>query len=215
MALEINSCGCRFALLSVVALTIPFAGGCVRRTISITSTPSDALVYVNDREIGRTPCEVDFLFYGEYDVRLKQDGYESIIGSGTASAPIWDFIGADLIVEVAPINLESRVEWHFDFIPANNDHAELLDRARQLRSSAQSEQSETATSSLPKSGQATHATPEAPLTPQEQGAIPLKGSSDVPIPPTDLPSNIPSGPESMQSTAKRELAELHQAGVRS
>lgn len=50
--------------------------GCVERTISITSDPSGALVFLNDEEIGRTPCEASFLHYGTYDVRIVKDGYE-------------------------------------------------------------------------------------------------------------------------------------------
>lgn len=195
--------GCRIFVVSIAALATLLCAGCVRRTIAITSTPSDALVYVNDREIGRTPCEVDFLFYGEYDVRLKHDGYESIIGSGTASAPVWDFIGADLICEVAPLNLESRVEWHFDFIPANNDHTDLLARARQLQNSAHGEPIETAEDAASAVKHAAPATDSPVAAPQaEQGAIPPKGSSVVPVPATESPSNTPgASPDSSPGTA--------------
>ena len=53
--------------------------GCVRRTISIVSNPPGALVWLNDREVGRTPIEVEFLYYGTYDVRIVKDGYEPLI----------------------------------------------------------------------------------------------------------------------------------------
>ena len=48
--------------------------GCVQRIISVTSQPSEALVYLNDEEIGRTPISVPHLFHGVYDVRLEHDG---------------------------------------------------------------------------------------------------------------------------------------------
>ncbi len=182
---------CRILVLSLTALATVLCAGCVRRTIAITSTPSDALVFVNDREVGRTPCEVDFLFYGEYDVRLKHEGYESIVGSGTASAPVWDFIGADLIVEVVPLDLESRVDWHFDFIPANNDPVDLLARARQMQVAARSESDEIVPAV---EIQKPHTTVQdaifAPVK-NEQGAMPPKGSSAVPVPPTELPPDVP------------------------
>ncbi len=165
--------------------------GCVRRTIAITSTPSDALVFVNDREVGRTPCEVDFLFYGEYDVRLKHEGYESIVGSGTASAPIWEFIGADLLVEVSPRDLESRVDWHFDFIPANNDPVDLLARARQMQVAARIEADEIVLEvEIQKPKTAVQDAIFAPVK-NEQGAMPQKGSSAIPVPPTELPPDVP------------------------
>ena len=175
------------------------AAGCVRRTISITSTPSEALVFVNEREIGRTPCEVDFLFYGEYDVRLKLDGYESIVGSGTASAPFWDFIGADLVSEMAPLDLESRVEWHFTFVPADDDFLSLFERARSMRTAVLEDRAlaEVAPSGAAQSGQ-TAAQPPAPkVKPAEmgsdgaQGALPSQGSPDQPVPPTELERPVP------------------------
>lgn len=163
--------------------------GCVRRTIAITSTPSEALVFVNDREVGRTPCEVEFLFYGQYDVRLKHDGYEPVIGSGNASAPIWDFIGADLASELAPVQLESKVLWHFDMVPADHDHARLFARALDLKKSMEASASE-----LPPSGVVEPATAEPPDGADDepgQGALPPKGSSAVPVPPTELPKSTP------------------------
>ncbi len=182
---------CRIFVLFLIALATVLCAGCVRRTIAITSTPSDALVFVNDREVGRTPCEVDFLFYGEYDVRLKHEGYESIVGSGTASAPIWDFIGADLLVEVAPLDLESRVDWHFDFIPANNDPVDLLARARQMQVAARSEADEIVPEvEIQKPKTAVKDAIIAPVK-NEQGAMPQKGSSAIPVPPTELPPDVP------------------------
>ena len=193
---------CRIFVLSLTALATVLCIGCVRRTIAITSTPSDALVFVNDREVGRTPCEVDFLFYGEYDVRLKHEGYESIVGSGTASAPVWDFIGADLLVEVAPLDLESRVDWHFDFIPVNNDPVDLLARARQMQVAARSEPDEIVPEAEIKKPKT--AVQDAIIAPvkNEQGAMPQKGSSAIPVPPTELPPDVPgAAPNTAPNTA--------------
>ena len=181
-------------MLCVMSATIGVTGvGCVRRTIAITSTPSDALVYVNDREIGRTPCEVEFMFYGEYDVRLTHDGYESVIGSGTASAPVWDFIGADFVAELAPLSLESRVEWHFELHPADNSHADLLARARALRQSVQAFPTLTPAERAAHSASSGASDMASPSQGDQRGALPSKGSADVPVPPTDLPSEVPGG----------------------
>jgi hypothetical protein len=62
----------RFALLTT-ALGSTGLLGCVERTISITSEPEGALVYLNDEEVGRTPVSVPFTFYGVYDVRLEHE----------------------------------------------------------------------------------------------------------------------------------------------
>jgi hypothetical protein len=116
------------------ALLLP---GCVRRTIRITSDPSGALVWVNSREVGRTPVDFDFVHYGTYDVRLVRDGHEPLLTYGEAKPPLWDQVGLDFFAELAPMDLESTIEWHFTMTPRpgnpETERAELLDRARELR----------------------------------------------------------------------------------
>lgn len=121
--------------ISVVLVFILLGSvGCVRRTISITTEPPGALVWLNDREIGRTPLEVDFLFYGIYDVRLVKEDFEPLITTGNAKVPIWDTVGLDLVSELMPFELHSRVEWHYVLESVLKDEADLLRRARELRS---------------------------------------------------------------------------------
>lgn len=107
--------------------------GCVDRTIEITSEPPGALVYLNDLEVGRTPCEVQFLYYGTYDIRLVRDGYEPWIGPADARAPLYDLPGPDLVAELLPLRFQSRIKWHFDLQPVDADPAAMSDRARELR----------------------------------------------------------------------------------
>ena len=107
--------------------------GCVRRTISIVSNPPGALVWLNDREVGRTPIEVEFLYYGTYDVRIVKDGYEPLITFGRADAPLWDMVGIDLAAELLPLELHSRIEWIYQLEPAMFDEPGLIQRARDLR----------------------------------------------------------------------------------
>ncbi|MFK7959264.1 MAG: PEGA domain-containing protein [Phycisphaerales bacterium] len=110
------------------------ASGCVERTVSITSEPSGALVYLNDREIGRTPLETGFVHYGTFDVRLVREGSEPLTTVGEARAPIWDTVPLDFFAEIAPLPFTSRIEWHFDLEPVRTDSAGLLERAGGLRS---------------------------------------------------------------------------------
>lgn len=99
----------------------------------ITTEPSGALLWLNDREVGRTPVEVDFDYYGTYDVRLEQDGYEPMMTSGKADAPWWDTVVLDLFAEAVPGTLTSRVEWHYVMQPVDEDRERLIDRAHRLR----------------------------------------------------------------------------------
>lgn len=47
-------------------------------TLSLISEPSEAIVFVDGTEAGKTPYSTDKLTEGAYDVRLEKEGYESI-----------------------------------------------------------------------------------------------------------------------------------------
>ncbi len=123
--------GRRFALLALVVL--PTATGCVRRTVTITSDPPGALVWLNDREIGRTPVTADFVYYGTYDVRLQHPDYEPMMTSGDAASPWWDTVGLDFFSELVPGTLHAEIEWHYVLEPLNDDPEAVRHRAEQLR----------------------------------------------------------------------------------
>jgi hypothetical protein len=97
--------------------------GCVQRRIRITSEPTGALVTLNDVQIGHTPVEAAFKFYGTYDVRLELDGFETISTGKTAKAPVWQYPFVDIAAMAVPFNFEDTVAWHFDMEP-------WLERAR-------------------------------------------------------------------------------------
>ena len=92
---------CLLLCVLCVGLLLP-GGGCVQRTITITSQPEGALVHLNDEEIGRTPVTVPFTFYGIYDVRLEADGHQPMWTQQKAVAPWWELPGVDLMAEAVP-----------------------------------------------------------------------------------------------------------------
>jgi hypothetical protein len=120
---------------SLIPLTVlvVLCSGCVRRTIMITSEPPGVLVWVNDREVGRTPVDIDFEYYGVYDVRLELAGHEPMMTSGEAAPPWWDGVGMDFFAELVPADLLSEVRWHYDLAPLMEDREALVDRADRLR----------------------------------------------------------------------------------
>ena len=125
------------------ALLAAAASGCVERTLSITSEPRGALVYLNDEEVGRTPLEVPFTFYGTYDVRLEAAGHKPLWTMQEAKAPFWETPGIDLFAEMVP-NGQSRIDWHFEMQPEvdaeDADVDQLLNHARQMRAMTQREE---------------------------------------------------------------------------
>jgi hypothetical protein len=117
----------------LLVLAVFLLTGCVERTISITSEPSGALVFLNDEEVGRTPLRVPFTFYGVYDVRLERDGQVPLHTQAEAKAPWWEAPGPDLVAELVS-DEEVLIVWHFEMDEqAPPEDAPLLDRARQMR----------------------------------------------------------------------------------
>ena len=132
----------RYAVSMRIALVLSLLllPACVDRRISVTSDPPGARVWLNDTEIGRTPVQTGFKFYGVYDVRLELDGYEPIHEAREANAPIYEYPGLDLVTGLIPIDWESRVDWHFELSPRlertqspQELEEGLLSRARETR----------------------------------------------------------------------------------
>jgi len=133
------------ASLAVLAAGTLVACGRQERTIAITSEPPGAVVWLNDFELGRTPVETDFTFFGVYDVRLAKPGYEPLMTSREAQAPLHEQPGIDLIAAALPGVRRTRIEWHFVLAPvaesADPRAAEeaLIERAKALRERAATE----------------------------------------------------------------------------
>jgi hypothetical protein len=113
--------------------------GCLQRTLTITTTPPGALVWINDVEVGATPLDIDFTFYGGYDVRIRREGYEPLAVKKKLKAPLREAPVIDLAAEAIPVKFENNVVWHFDLtpLPEHTDPAaaehDLIARATDLR----------------------------------------------------------------------------------
>ena len=71
-----------------------------------------ALVFLNDVEIGTTPVEADFSYYGTYDVRLTKPGFEPLLTKAEARAPLYEYPPVDLAASALP-RIETKIRWHF------------------------------------------------------------------------------------------------------
>ena len=128
---------------SALALTMTMSmTGCVERRIRVTSSPAGARVWINDQQVGTTPVETRFTFYGGYDVRVELPGYESINELRQAKAPLYEYPGPDLVATALPFDFKPMVEWHFDLeqveeaTDPEGARENLLDRAAKLRQQA-------------------------------------------------------------------------------
>lgn len=119
------------ALLVVVAAA---TAGCVERKMTITSEPSGALVYVSDREVGRTPVTIPFTWYGDYDIVLRRDGYNTLTTHAKICPPAYEVPPLDLFSAIAPWTYHDNRYLHYRLCqtPPTTD-ADLIRRADEMR----------------------------------------------------------------------------------
>ncbi|MEM6314884.1 MAG: PEGA domain-containing protein [Planctomycetota bacterium] len=122
---------------SVVLLMLLIVVGCggVQRTLTVTSEPSGALVYLNGEEAGRTPMTRDFVHYGKFDVAVRKDGFETNKQDKWLVAPWWQWVPFDLAAELSPVRLVDRKTVHFKLEPSadTGGTSALLERADETR----------------------------------------------------------------------------------
>ncbi|MDR1922770.1 MAG: PEGA domain-containing protein [Planctomycetaceae bacterium] len=127
-------------MIFVLSLFIS-SGGCVRRRMTVRSNPPGATVYLDGKEIGRTPFSTNFDFYGKREFRLVKDGYATKSVIKPVSAPWYELPGIDFISEVLlPGKLTDHKYYEFELEPSHLvPNHEVLSRAEELRYRAHSE----------------------------------------------------------------------------
>ncbi|MEM1165400.1 MAG: PEGA domain-containing protein [Planctomycetota bacterium] len=117
-------------VIVVLASLLTSLTGCQHtRRIRVTSEPTGALVHLNDVEVGRTPLEVDFTYFGTYDVRLSKAGYEPLRTTAVARPRLHDQPVLDLGALFVPGGVDTIIDWHFEMARENVTAEELLQRA--------------------------------------------------------------------------------------
>lgn len=108
--------------------------GCVEQKLTLTSEPPGALVYLNHVEVGRTPLTMPFTWYGDYDVVLRLDGYETLKTHTKVSPPVYELPPFDLFSEMAPWTYHVDRSSHFILTHyKESTDRELIDRSLELR----------------------------------------------------------------------------------
>jgi hypothetical protein len=124
-------------LLALVVATC-LSTGCVRRRLTVRTHPPGAQVFVDDQEIGTTPCSSSFVYYGTRKITLIKDGYRTEtlyqkINPPWYQLPPLDFASENLLIRevrderVVDVQLVPQ-----EIVP----QAKLLERANSLRSGA-------------------------------------------------------------------------------
>lgn len=79
-------------------LTLALAG-CVERQMKIQTSPPGALVVINDEEVGTSPVKFTFLWYGDYDLIFRKEGYQTLKTHYRVDAPWYQWPPFDFVAE--------------------------------------------------------------------------------------------------------------------
>lgn len=119
-------------VVGLVAATI--IGGCVERKLTIKTEPQEALVVLNDEEIGTSPVTVSFEWYGDYNVRVSKEGFETLKTHRNLKAPWYDKFPFDFFAWLNPERIVDEYEWTFELAPKKEiSREELIRNARELK----------------------------------------------------------------------------------
>lgn len=125
----------------IAACGMMLLSGCVERRLTILTEPEDAVVWLNDEEIGATPVTVSFNWYGDYNVRIEKPGYAILNTHRKLDRPTHDKFPIDFFAEVLwPKKIEDTYTWTFELEPFQaTPTADLMESAQQLRERANNE----------------------------------------------------------------------------
>jgi hypothetical protein len=126
------------SLIVVGGLLTAVLAGCVERKLTINTEPQGAIITLNDQQVGTSPVTVSFNWYGNYQVRVQKDGYETLDTSRKLKAPLHDYPPFDLFAELLyPGVIVDSYEWSFDLaLKVYPTRDELIDHADALRREA-------------------------------------------------------------------------------
>ena len=126
---------CNLVILTVAGLIAAIIlGGCVERNLTINTEPQGALVVLNDEEIGASPVTVSFEWYGDYDVRISKEGFETLKTHRNLKAPWYDNFPFDFFAWLNPERTVDEYEWTFELSPKKEiSREELIQNAEQLK----------------------------------------------------------------------------------
>ena len=133
----------RFFKLATLSAGLLTLSGCVERNLRIDSDPQGARVLVNDREVGVTPVKLSFLWYGDYDIILRREGFKTLKTHHRVNAPWYQYPPIDLVAEcLIPVTIkDEHVLPTYELEPTPTPEiSPVVERAVQTREQALSEE---------------------------------------------------------------------------
>jgi hypothetical protein len=129
----------RVALALLLVGPLCLASGCVRRRLTVRTNPPGAQVFVDDQEIGTTPCSSSFVYYGTRKITVVKDGYRTETIFQKLNPPWYELPPLDFASEnLVPREVRDERIVDVQLIPEEVVPVQkLLERAQSLRDNAQ------------------------------------------------------------------------------
>jgi len=158
------------------------------------SNPPGATVYLDGKDIGRTPFSTNFDHYGKREFRVVKPGYETKTELISVRAPWYQWVGIDFVSEVLmPGKLTDHKSYEFELQPQREvPGAEIVARAEEFRQTAHAD-------GVPHVGGGSTITPAAPVgsvapaAPDFSPIVPNATLFDPPRTPVDPNTFTPPG----------------------
>ena len=90
----------RFRLALMALVVVGLFTGCVERRFRVESSPPGAYLYINNTPYGPTPVDVPFLYYGDYDITLVKEGFQTKKVKEPVPPPWYQYPIIDFFAEV-------------------------------------------------------------------------------------------------------------------
>lgn len=172
-------------LLICLALSCLLPCGCVRRRLTVRTNPPGAQVFIDDQEVGTTPCSTAFIYYGTRKITIIKDGYRTETLYHRVSPPWYEYPPLDFFAETAvPHEIRDERVVDVQLVPQEIvPEGPLRERAENLRNQARMGQF-TPTSGLPGAvPPATSAQSQTEVNLPGQGLPGFQPQPYIPLPP--------------------------------
>lgn len=127
-----------FRMMCVAAVIAVFVSipGCTARSITITTNPPGADVFVNRRLIGKSPVRVGFTHYGVYLVEIRKEKFETLSREECINPPLYSYEPVSLVSDnLIPARLNDDIYLNYVLKPEGEvtERKGLLERAEAAR----------------------------------------------------------------------------------
>jgi len=131
--------GCYLCGLVTSAVLVFGLAGCVERRLTINTEPEGALVILNDEQLGVSPVTVSFNWYGDYNVVIRKEGFETLKTHRKLAAPWYDAFPFDFFAGLLlPVRIVDSYKWTFELAEKKQiTREELMQQARQFKEQVQ------------------------------------------------------------------------------